>query len=148
MRKIISSCYFARLKKSSSGKGWHVFFCILRDMNANDIGFCGSFYDKDYGYLKWWTVCIFWIKSFRREDCDIGDDISFSTMKLFYLFTGRIVILEILDAPYLLRFTYFFTAKIANFEYFSTIAKLQRVVNYIGRCVSFAYFTYREIVIR
>ena len=28
--------------------------------------------------------------------------ISFSTMKLFYLFTGRIVILEILDAPYVL----------------------------------------------
>lgn len=75
IRKIVPSCYFGRLKKSSSGKGWYVSSRILRDKNANDIGFCGSIYDKDYGYLKWWTVCIFWIKSFRGEDCDIGADI-------------------------------------------------------------------------
>lgn len=74
IRKIVPS-YFGRLKKSSSGKGWYVSSRILRDKNANDIGFCGSIYDKDYGYLKWWTVCIFWIKSFRGEDCDIGADI-------------------------------------------------------------------------
>lgn len=127
IRKIVPSCYFGRLKKSSSGKGWYVSSRILRDKNANDIGFCGSIYDKDYGYLKWWTVCIFWIKSFRGEDCDIGTDIyiSFSTMKLFYLFTGRIVILEILDAPYvLLRLT----ANIVNFEYLSTVKTVTRCV--------------------
>lgn len=127
IRKIVPSCYFGRLKKSSSGKGWYVSSRILRDKNANDIGFCGSIYDKDYGYLKWWTVCIFWIKSFRGEDCDIGADIyiSFSTMKLFYLFTGRIVILEILDAPYvLLRLT----ANIVNFEYLSMVKTVTRCV--------------------
>lgn len=66
-------------------------------------------------------------KSFRGEDCDIGADIyiSFSTMKLFYLFTGRIVILEILDAPYvLLRLT----ANIVNFEYLSTVKTVTRCV--------------------
>lgn len=137
IRKIVPSCYFGRLKKSSSGKGWYVSSRILRDKNANDIGFCGSIYDKDYGYLKWWTVCIFWIKSFRGEDCDIGADIyiSFSTMKLFYLFTGRIVILEILDASYvLLRLT----ANIVNFEYLST-------VKIVTRCVLLHIFRFKFI---
>ena len=64
--KIIVTCkdtlYFTLLvksfrvaispEKSRRAERGGTFSCILRDKNANDIEFCGSCYDKDYGYLK------------------------------------------------------------------------------------------------
>lgn len=87
-------------------------------------------------------MCIFWIKSFHGEDCDIGGDISciFYYNETFLSFRGEDCDIEN-TAP---CFTYFFTAKMANFEYLSTVetvvddmCDLLRNCDSI-RCVSFA----------
>lgn len=73
-------------------------------------------------------MCIFWIKSFHGEDCDIGGDISciFYYNETFLSFRGEYCDIEN-TAP---CFTYFFTAKMANFEYLSTLETVTRCGRY------------------
>lgn len=87
-------------------------------------------------------MCIFWIKSFHGEDCDIGGDISciFYYNETFLSFRGEDCDIEN-TAP---CFTYFFTAKMANFEYLSTLETVTRC----GRIFANFSLTYCEIVIR
>lgn len=127
-RKIISSCYFARLRKSSSGKGCSFAFCVTRMRTILDFADLSTikimiFEMMDGVYLLGNVFPIFWRRLWYR-----GRYIFFYN-EFFPIFSrgeNCDEILEILDV----------SQWRSGFEYLSTI----KTVNDTGQ-VSFAYFS-------